>query len=312
MALHDRADAAPTPSRSRRPYEARHARRYAIVRRRPTPNGACAAAPELGRDPFLRPRLTGRRRLAALALLVVGSLAVHAGLLFGFAVVSAAFTRSGGSGPRHEKIEITVVEPTPAPVEPPPRDETRRAPVPRVAPAPKARKNEPPPAPVKEATPAEPAAAPPRRIVGLSLESTTVGGGGAAFAVGNTRLGATAAVAEDPYAARGPLAAENRVSNRVPTGKVAFRPPQKQREVRPDYPAALRTAGIEADVVLAVVVSPDGSVGRVEVIKSPPEPEFAAAALAAARAETYAPATRDGIPIEQLITFTVRFRLTDT
>ena len=255
-------------------------------------------------------------RIAVIGLLVLGSIVLHAVMLFGFAAISAAILRGRGTvAAVNEKLEVAVIEktPPPPPSEPLPNAETRKAPapIPAAAPEPEARKNEPPPDPINKEAQAAPPATTPRRIVGLSMESTTTGGGRPAFAVGNTRMGATDKVATDPNVASTPIAHENRVSNRVPTAKVAFKPPQKTQEVKPEYPAALRAQGVEADVVLAVVVAVDGSVVKVEVVKAPAEAEFAAAAVAAAKLERYAAATKDGVPIEQLITFTVRFRLTD-
>ena len=316
-AVHQESDLAPARVVALPSYQSRRSRRHAAQRRRLALRVMGKTSPAaIAPDPLFRPQPKRLKRFAVIGLLVVGSLGLHAAMLFGFAVVSQAILRGRGLHVLvNDKVEVAVIEeePPPPPPEPLPKEETRKAPAPVVTPTaePEAKKPEPPADPISKPEERTPTAATPRRIVGLSLESTTTGGGGPAFAVGNTRMGSTDAVAKDPSAVNALVAQENRASNRVPTAKVAFKPPQKTQEVKPEYPAALRTQGVEADVVLAVVVSVDGTVVKVEVVKAPPEAEFAAAAVSAAKAERYAPATKDGVPIEQLITFTVRFRLTD-
>jgi protein TonB len=270
----------------------------------------------LAPDPLLRLRPGVSRAALTVVLILVGSAVVHAAGLALFAAVNATVQRQAHAGNPNEPVEVVVLErPPPPPPEPLPKEETRKAlaPTPEPPPAkPKAKHAEPPPDPIREAEPLPPAAAVPRRIVGLSLESTTVGGGGPAFAVGNTRMGETDRVAREPDEASQSVTHENRPSARVPTANVTFLPPEKMLEVKPEYPPELRAQGIEADVVLAVVVDKDGCVVEVELIKGPRERQFVEAAIAAAEKEHYAPATRDGVPVAQSITFTVRFRLTET
>jgi periplasmic protein TonB len=250
-------------------------------------------------------------------LIVVGSILLHGAMLAGFAVVSEAIMRSRTQSEKlNERLEIAVIDktPPPPPPEPTPKEETHKAPAPvakTLPAAPEVKNPDPLPDPINRPEAEAKPTLSPRRIVGLSLESTTVGGSGPAFATGNTRMGATDRVAHDPTEASRPLTQQNRISTRVPTAKATFKPPQRVTETKPEYPSALRTQGIEADVVLAVVIAVDGTVKTIEVVKGPAAPEFAAAAVAAAKIERYEPATKDGVPIEQMITFTVRFRLTD-
>ncbi|MBI5511540.1 MAG: TonB family protein [Deltaproteobacteria bacterium] len=307
----DRAPALMTQAPCYRPRRLRHAAR----RCRPVVRSAGAKAP-IGRDPLSRPPSTGLRRAGIAGLVVIASIGAHAALIFGSVLVGEAILRDHSDPARDRApLEVAIVEPPPppAPQRPLPKEQTRKAPAPPAQPVvvPEAHEPEPPPDPTRQPEAPTPKGSTPRRIVGLSLESTTAGGGGPSFAVGNTRMGATDQVAKDPSAALAPITTEARVSNRVPTATAAFKPPQKTAEVKPEFPAALRARGAEADVVLAVLVATDGSVVSVEVVKAPSAPEFAAAAVAAAKLERYAPATKDGVAVSQLITFTVRFRLTD-
>lgn len=193
---------------------------------------------------------------------------------------------------------------TPAP-EPPAAPERAPAPRPR---APRAR---PAPAPA----PAAPAPAP-RRVVGLSL-GATVEGDGPAFAVGNTLEGRTARVAATPSAAPAPPPAApaapslNRRAQQDPEAEVALVRPQRLAALKPRYPDALRAQGAEADVVVQVELTTTGAVRAARISRPAPEPDFNAAALAAAWQERFSPATRDGVPIEYTLTFTYRFRASD-
>jgi protein TonB len=178
--------------------------------------------------------------------------------------------------------------PTVDPVAPPPK------PIERITPAPK---DEPPPDPTEPvAAAAEPVTTKPaRRVVGINLGSTVVGGG-PAFAVGNTRMGETSRIAADP----GGVAAA--------TGTQLV-PPRRTSEVQPEYPPALRAQNVEGDVVLKVEVDATGRVGTVVVVQPSPHEAFNQAAMVAAKRSTYSPALLNGAPVANSIQFTVRFRL---
>jgi protein TonB len=78
----------------------------------------------------------------------------------------------------------------------------------------------------------------------------------------------------------------------------------------PDYPAALRTAGIEGVVMVRMVVD---TLGRVEegtvVVVSSTHLGFEAAAIAAVIRARFIPARLAGRPVRQLVQQSVRFRL---
>ena len=127
-------------------------------------------------------------RSAWVLAMLIGSVAVHVAILVvGFAL--GGREKGKKENLRQEvKIEVreTKVEPPPPPVEKPPEPERRMKTPPKVAAL------EPPP----PKTP-PPSKAPPR-VVGLDFESTSEGGGGPSFAVGNTREGKTADKAQNP------------------------------------------------------------------------------------------------------------------
>jgi TonB family protein len=67
--------------------------------------------------------------------------------------------------------------------------------------------------------------------------------------------------------------------------------------VKPDYPASLLGTGKEGAVILRVDVDKDGMPLNAMIVDAPPEPEFAAAALAHLSRLRFCPATRNGEPV---------------
>jgi protein TonB len=248
------------------------------------------------------------RRGAWVVLLLVGSAAVHVG------VVAAGFFVTGRQNdrraPARQEVEIEMkekkVEPPPPPVAPPPEPERPMRVPPKVAKI----------DPVPEKPPEPKKAAPPPRVVGLSFESTSEGGSGPAFAVGNTRAGQTAekAVAPADVPSQAPPAVEeapktNKVANRIPVAGVKYEQPRRKSPNKPPYPETLKSQGLEADVTVMVNLDAAGKVVSVKIIRESPYPEFNEAARKAALAEEYEPATRDGVAIPFTLSFTYRFRL---
>src|SRR5262245_21137481 len=191
----------PAPYGVRR-HEKRQAARQRIARRTRRPLDRARVA----RDPWASGRHGRARRVATAVAFVLLSLGTHAGLLtLGLLRRTPASSRPAAAQP-----VVVTVRPAPAPVAAaapalPPREPPRRA----VRPA---RPAPPPPAlaPPAPAPPAQPA-----RVVGISLEST-VEGGEAAFAVGNTLDGATAARAHAPVPpAPAPPAPANRAASHL-------------------------------------------------------------------------------------------------
>ena len=87
-----------------------------------------------------------------------------------------------------------------------------------------------------------------------------------------------------------------------------IQPPRLLREVRADYTDAARRSGLTGDVVLEIVVRHDGSVGDVRVLR-----RLGAGlderAVQAVRQWRFAPATRQGAPVDVVVEVAVEFRL---
>lgn len=205
-------------------------------------------------------------------------------------------------------------EPTPTP-EVAPKPEPAKRPVKRVRqPAKRKAAAKAPPAKAPPAM-AQAPSAPPRRVVGLSLGST-VKGAGPAFAVGNALDGETDRTAKAPVAAARPVAAAPSLNRRAKVAPVAtsgadIERPRRTARVEPEYPEALRSQGLEADVVVQLELTATGSVRRARVLRGAADPAFDRAALEAARRESFSPARRDGVPIPYTLSFTYRFRASD-
>ena len=100
------------------------------------------------------------------------------------------------------------------------------------------------------------------------------------------------------------------------TGGGVFRPgngvtiPRVLREVKPAYTAEAMRAKVQGVVMLECVVQADGSIGRVEVVKSL-DGTFGLdqEAIKAARQWRFAPGTRFGEPVAVLVTIELAFTL---
>lgn len=86
-------------------------------------------------------------------------------------------------------------------------------------------------------------------------------------------------------------------------------PPVLITRVEPRYPDFARRAGISGDVVLKIVVDPNGGVGRIQVVSAGPG-GLSEAAVDAVRRWTYLPAQVDGRPVAVVKIVRVRFSLT--
>jgi TonB family protein len=85
-----------------------------------------------------------------------------------------------------------------------------------------------------------------------------------------------------------------------------IKPPVASVKIRPEYPLEARTKVIRGKVMLTTVICTDGTIGWMQVLKSP-SPLLSEAALAAVRQWKYVPATRDGTPIAVYMTIVVEF-----
>ncbi|HQZ39553.1 MAG TPA: TonB family protein [Vicinamibacterales bacterium] len=85
-------------------------------------------------------------------------------------------------------------------------------------------------------------------------------------------------------------------------------PPRLLREVRADYSDAARRANIEGEVVLEIVVTRDGTVGDVRVLKGLGL-DLNDRAIQAVRQWRFAPARLKGTPVDVVVEVAVDFRL---
>ena len=253
-------------------------------------------------------------RVAGLAGMVLGSAVTHA-LLVGAGVLVAFLVPDDDKEKDDGPVAVEVrerepeKEPEPEKPDPPPVEVTPR----RIEKAIKPPPREPDPPPANEPPPK----APPRRVVGLSLESTVGGGSGPTFGTGETRSGTTDSKAADPARKKAPTTTPeqagsgNKQATRIPTAGVKLVLPRRKKPVVPDYPPALKAQGIEADVPVMVSLDATGAVTAVKILKSSGHPELDEAARKAALAESFEPATRDGVAIPYTLSYTYRFRLED-
>lgn len=197
------------------------------------------------------------------------------------------------------------------------------APAPKRALAPRPRSSRPSPVKVKAATPAarpNPASRVPQQRLpaeasGASPESITV----------ETSPGSIPEASVQPAqpgdGATGPAQPEEAVNPGAPAAAAVLKPPvlltfpaaqhpsDAYRIVLPSgtlTPQVVREA-LQGRVVLRILVLADGTVGRVEVASSSGNPVLYSAAVASARTWIFAPATRDGQPIDAWALITVRF-----
>jgi protein TonB len=121
---------------------------------------------------------------------------------------------------------------------------------------------------------------------------------------------ATAPVAASP-AVVAPVAAEPKgvsVAPPVPVVEV-FVPPAFRARQEPAYPERARRAGVAGTVSVRIVLAADGTVRQVELTASSGSRLLDEAALEAARASTFAPATRNQAPVESEAVANYRFEL---
>lgn len=93
----------------------------------------------------------------------------------------------------------------------------------------------------------------------------------------------------------------------TPIFKAATRDPRFARNFQPDYPVGMLQREIEGLVTIRVLIGSDGRVRQAQVL-SATEPDFARATeRQALKAWRFKPAMRDGVPVEDWQTLTVRF-----
>jgi len=93
----------------------------------------------------------------------------------------------------------------------------------------------------------------------------------------------------------------------MPIFKAALRDPRFARDFQPDYPVGKLKLEIEGSATVRVLIGTDGRVRQVQVVRAT-DPDFARATeRQARRAWRFKPAMRDGVPVEDWQTLTVRF-----
>jgi protein TonB len=88
-----------------------------------------------------------------------------------------------------------------------------------------------------------------------------------------------------------------------------FVPPSFLSRQEPVYPERARRAGVEGVVGVRIVLAADGSVRQVELTQSSGSRLLDEAALTAARASTFAPASRNRTPVESEAVASYRYEL---
>lgn len=233
-------------------------------------------------DEWTRPKIDRERRARLLWGYVVG---------IGVVAATGAFivltSNKAKAGEREETVlEAQLVkEPEPAP-----------EPEPEIAPKPKAEAPKPPPTPK---------IAPPSEVPQEPLKEAEANK-------------AQLAEESDPFqrddkaeAAKPAVTAEAVAPAPPPPPPVVVRKPEKvapirvteevtppvpqDGNVRPDYPAEAKAAGVEGVVIVKYVVSESGAVTEASVIKGPPE--LAQACLSAVKTWRFSPAILEGKPV---------------
>jgi periplasmic protein TonB len=92
-----------------------------------------------------------------------------------------------------------------------------------------------------------------------------------------------------------------------PIFKAALRDPRFARDFQPDYPVGKLRLEIEGSVTVRVLVGTDGRVRQVQILKASDSDFAKATEKQALNSWRFKPATRDGVPVEDWQTLTVRF-----
>ncbi|MFO7676716.1 MAG: TonB family protein [bacterium] len=95
----------------------------------------------------------------------------------------------------------------------------------------------------------------------------------------------------------------------VPLGVVIERPPSPLNLPKPAYPELCRAAGISGRVVVKLLVEPDSSVSRAELLKGSGSSLLDEAALAAARQARFRPGAQGIQPVRVWVAIPYDFRL---
>ena len=104
---------------------------------------------------------------------------------------------------------------------------------------------------------------------------------------------------------QGPVAYNRCVASQLRSLKDAPRTPDLIRQVRPRYPALAKQARIQGTVILEAIISKQGSVENLRVVKG--HPLLIQWALDAVKQWRYKPTVLNGVPVEGINRITVNF-----
>lgn len=232
-------------------------------------------------------RLTG----ATVAAAVVMALVIT-GLLFMAARPAAATTK--------QKVDVSF-RPPPPPPEPVKLDRPPPPPPPKPKPpVPKAVASAPAPMVAPRELPKEKA---PEADEAHAVEAKELAVGGTGLGLGSSESG----TGGDGDESAAPVVASAGARGPVNLPEDADPPEPDEDNEQPEYPESARASGLEARVVLKIVVEATGTVGRIDVLRG--EEPFTAEAIAKVRTWTYEPAKLDGVAIAVFKIVDLRFRL---
>jgi protein TonB len=213
----------------------------------------------------------GRASVATVAIALGLAVAAHGAL-----AVTGASMRA--SVKRVERVALSIAAPAEeivAASEPPP---------PEAPPVEAAGSSAPSPAPPSLASPAP--LAPRSLFAGVAGVPGGLGGAGGGLGGGGSR----SPVAATDQARPAPVA-----------------PPRVLTRAAPDYPPEVRARGVEGYVVVQALVDVQGRVAEARVVESQPTGTFDAAALAAVRRFSFAPAREGQTPVQAWVRQRFRF-----
>lgn len=81
------------------------------------------------------------------------------------------------------------------------------------------------------------------------------------------------------------------------------------RQVRPEYPPHLKTAGVEGTVLMEAVIGRDGTIQNLKVLNSMVHADFVQSATEAVRQWQWEPTYLNGVPVEIVTAITVNYTL---
>lgn len=267
--------------------EAQHLRHSVAGKRTPVAAGSKAGRPEPGLSLETRVLTHPAPGLSAKPWLFPASFVLHVSLVVG-AIAVPLF--------RHEvlpeptaAVKVFFAEPPAAPPPPPPAPRQVNAPAAGATPLPpEAAKLT---APIEVLETVNPEA-------GLGAGAEDGGAGGVEGGIPGGVAGGIVGGLPQPSPPPKPMRIEGQIKE-----------PTKLKHVAPIYPDIAIRANIRGSVVLECLVSPQGRVMEVRILKG--IPVLNDAALAAVKQWLYTPTLVDGVPVTVILTVTLQFNLED-